>query len=55
MASHASTPSDSKDPSSARATSAGDGLAPEPTSGGANRKRSIAQWLLLIAILILPW
>jgi hypothetical protein len=49
------TPSDSTRRSSAGAPSVPEGLgAPRAASGG-KRKRSIAQWILLIAILILPW
>jgi hypothetical protein len=49
------TPSDSTRRSSASAPSVAEGLAPPRAADGTKRKRSIVQWILLIAILILPW
>jgi hypothetical protein len=42
-------------PSPARAVSVPRGRGVPRAAGGAQQKRSIVQWLLLIAILILPW
>ena len=49
------TPSDSTRRSFAGAPSVPEGLDAPRAADGAKRKRSIAQWILLIAILILPW
>jgi hypothetical protein len=49
------TPSASTRRSSADAPSAAEGLPGRRAADGAKRKRGVVQWILLIAILILPW
>jgi hypothetical protein len=49
------TPSDSARRSPAGAPSVPEGLGARRAANGGKRKRSIAQWILMIAILILPW
>jgi hypothetical protein len=48
------TPSDSTRRSSAGAPPVPEGLE-APQAAGGTRTRSLVQWILLIAILILPW
>ena len=48
-------PSDSTRRSSATTPSVHAGIAAPRAADGAKRKRSIVQWILLIAVLILPW
>jgi hypothetical protein len=55
MTDHPKNPSDSSRSSSAPAPSAVEGLGWQRDADGAPRKRSLVQWILLVAILILPW
>ncbi len=55
MTHHQKTPSDSTRRSLAVEPSTVEGLAGRRAAVGAKPKRSIFQWILLIAILILPW
>jgi hypothetical protein len=55
MTHHHNTPPDTTRRSLAGVPSTVDGLAGRRAAVGAKPKRSIFQWILLIAILILPW
>ncbi len=55
MTHHHKTPSDSSRSSHPPAPSPVEVLTGRQDADGAPRKRSIVQWILLAAILILPW